>query len=171
MKEPTRQPSRLKTWPSANSGFHILTWNPQLINSFTQNDNNHGTMISTFSLPWENRDQLWENQEQKKSSCPDCALVIQGLLTLSYWKRNHNQCLTCQTSSTIKPILIECRAFAHIRKWFFKVNNSIDLFENVKIDDVLSFLRETGLYQKYDELKLVNLVKTNEILLIKDFTY
>ena len=32
--------------------------------------------------------------------------------------------------------------------WFFKVNNLTDLFENVKIDDILSFLRETELYQK-----------------------
>ena len=51
------------------------------------------------------------------------------------------------------------------------MNSLIDIFENVKIDDVLSFLRETGLYQKYDELKSFNRVQTNEILLIKDFTY
>ena len=46
-----------------------------------------------------------------------------------------------------------------------------ELFENVKIDDVLYFLRETGLYEKYDELKLINHVQTNEILLIEKFTY
>ena len=45
------------------------------------------------------------------------------------------------------------------------------LFENVKIEEILSFLRETELYQKYDILKLVNLVQTNEILLIENFTY
>ena len=45
-----------------------------------------------------------------------------------------------------------------------------DYFENVKIDDSLSFLRETELYQKYDNLKLVNLVQTNEILLRENFT-
>ena len=33
-------------------------------------------------------------------------------------------------------------------KQFFKVNSSIDLFENIKIAEVLSFLQETGLYQK-----------------------
>ena len=38
--------------------------------------------------------------------------------------------------------------FAVIRNRFFKVNNLTDLFENVKIDDILSFLRETELYQK-----------------------
>ena len=81
------------------------------------------------------------------------------------------QCLTCQTTCTVKHILKECRAFAVIRKQFIKVNSLTDLFENVKVDDVLSFLRETGLFVKYDELKLVNHVQTNEILLIENFTY
>ena len=63
------------------------------------------------------------------------------------------QCLTCQTTCTVKHILKESRTFAVIRKRFFKVNNLTDLFENVKIDDFLSFLRETGLYQKILQLK------------------
>ena len=63
------------------------------------------------------------------------------------------QCSTCQTTYTIKHILIECRTFPVIRKRFFKVNNLTDLFENVKIDDILSFLRETELYQKIWQLK------------------
>ena len=71
------------------------------------------------------------------------------------------QCLTCQTTYTVKHILIECRAFAVIRKRFFKVNNLTDLFENVKIDDILSFLRERqSCTKKYDNLKQVNLVQT-----------
>ena len=57
-------------------------------------------------------------------------------------------CLTCQTTCTVKHILIECRAFVVIRKRFFKVTSLTELFENIKIDDVLSFLRETGLYEK-----------------------
>ena len=55
--------------------------------------------------------------------------------------------------STVKHILIECRTFAVIRKRFFKVNNLTDLFENIKIDDILSFLRDTELYQKIWQLK------------------
>ena len=58
------------------------------------------------------------------------------------------QCLTCQTTCTVKHILIECRALAVIRKRFFKVTSLTELFVNVKIDYVLSFLRETGLYEK-----------------------
>ena len=52
-----------------------------------------------------------------------------------------------------------------------KVTSLTELFENVKIDDVLYFLRETGLYETKDELKLINHVQTNEILLIENFTY
>ena len=63
------------------------------------------------------------------------------------------QCLTCQTTCTVKHILIECRTFAVIWKRFFKVDNLTDLFENVKINDILSFLRETELYQKIWQLK------------------
>ena len=51
------------------------------------------------------------------------------------------QCLTCQTTCMVKHILIECRTFAVIRKRLFKINNLTDLFENIKIDDILSFLR------------------------------
>ena len=63
------------------------------------------------------------------------------------------RCLTCKTTCTVKHILIECRAFAVIRKRFFKVTSLIELFENIKIDDVLSFLRETGLYEKIWRIK------------------
>ena len=47
------------------------------------------------------------------------------------------QCLTCQTTCTVKLI----------GKRYFKLTSLIELFENIKIDDVLS-LRETGLYEK-----------------------
>ena len=95
--------------------------------------------------------------------------VVISRLCIGHTRLTH--ALTCQTTCTVKHILIECRAFAVIRKGFFKVNSLTDLFENVKIDDALSFLREAGLYEKYDELKLVNHVETNEILLIENLTY
>ena len=136
----------------------------------SSNDND-GAITSTinsskFSQLLESGDQYRENQEENKSLYPDCESVIQGLLTLSFWNRNHNHSVW-----PVRQLLIECKAFTVIRKRFFKVNSLTDLFENVKIDDVLSFLRETELYQKYDLLKLVNLVQRNEILLIENFTY
>ena len=62
-------------------------------------------------------------------------------------------CLTCQTTCTVKHILIKYRTFAVIRKRFFTINNLTDLFENVKIDYILSFFWETELYQKIWQLK------------------
>ena len=51
------------------------------------------------------------------------------------YERQSNLC-------TVKHILVECRAFAVISKRFFKVTSLTKLFENIKIDDVLSFLCE-----------------------------
>ena len=69
-------------------------------------------------------------------------------LTHSFIQEQQPQCLTCQTPCTVKHIFIECWVFTLIRKQFFEVNSLIDLFENVKIADILFFLRETELYQK-----------------------
>ena len=49
---------------------------------------------------------------------------------------------------TIKHFLLECKVFNNTRKHYFHANTIKDLFENVLMDDVLSFLKETGLYQK-----------------------
>ena len=63
-------------------------------------------------------------------------------------QEQQSQCLICKMPCTIKHVLIECGSFALIRKRFFKVNSLSDLFQNVIMDDFLSFLRETGLYQR-----------------------
>ena len=60
--------------------------------------------------------------------------------------RKKNNCMDISSNKQVKLQTV-------IRKWFFKVNNLTDLFENVKIDDILSFLRETELYQKIRQLK------------------
>ena len=58
------------------------------------------------------------------------------------------QCSTCQTPCTIKHVLLVCKVFHDTRKRYFHANSMKDLFENVHMDNVLSFLKETGLYQK-----------------------
>ena len=63
-------------------------------------------------------------------------------------QRQPPQCLTCQTPYTIKHVLVECGALAITRERLFKTDNMRDMFENVHMDDVLSFLRDTGLYLK-----------------------
>ena len=74
--------------------------------------------------------------KEKKSLYPDCVLVTQGLLAFFILKQKQQpQCLICQTPCIVKPILVVCRAFSFIRKWFFKVNSLNYSFENVNMDD------------------------------------
>ena len=54
----------------------------------------------------------------------------------------------CQTKYTVKHILIECTDVAHIRKTFYNANNMKELFQNTKINNVISFLKTVKLYTK-----------------------
>ena len=46
----------------------------------------------------------------------------------------------------LNHVLLECKVFNSTRKRYFQIRNMKDLFENFHIDDVLSFLKEIGLY-------------------------
>ena len=52
------------------------------------------------------------------------------------------RCLTCQTLYTIKHILMECGVLATARERHLKADNMRDLFENINMNYVRSFLRE-----------------------------
>ena len=43
---------------------------------------------------------------------------------------------------------MECSVLATTRVRHFKADNMRDLFENINMDDVISFLREAALYLK-----------------------
>ena len=58
------------------------------------------------------------------------------------------QCSTGQTPCTIKHVFLESKVFNDTRKHYFHANTIKDLFENIHMDNVLLFLKETGLYQK-----------------------
>ena len=53
--------------------------------------NNIHNKLFQIQPTWESGDQYRENQEENKLLYPDCELVIQGLLTLSFWNRNYNK--------------------------------------------------------------------------------
>ena len=176
MKEQTRQPNRPNLMPDKSSilytdlkptinKFLHTKWQQQ----WSNNIHNKLFQIQPTLVEW----RLASRKSWREQAVISRLRIGHIRLTHSFILKQEPQpqCLTCQTNCTVKHILIECRAFDVIRKRFFKVNSLTDLFENVKIDDILSFLRETELYQKYDDLKLVNLVQTNEILLIENVTY
>ena len=77
---------------------------------------------------------------------------------IAYWSQQtyalfYTQARTATTvldmpNALHKHVLIECKLFNDTRKRYFHANTMKDLFENVHMDNVLSFLKETGLYQK-----------------------
>ena len=86
-----------------------------------------------------------------KKSC-SCLFYHILLENKYFWERHEphyppNQVKSCYYC-TIKHVLLECKVFDDPRKHYFHANTMKDLFENVHMDYVLSFLKETGLYQK-----------------------
>ena len=83
--------------------------------------------------------------------------VILSRIRIGHTKLTHSfilngddqpECIACQTMYTVKHFLIECGDLALTRQDFYNVNNLKELFDNVSITDILSFLRETNLYSK-----------------------
>ena len=72
----------------------------------------------------------------------DCGLVTRLIHSFILRQGQPPQCLTWQTPYTIKHVLVECGALAITRDRHFKTDNMRDMFENVHMDDVLSFLRD-----------------------------
>ena len=69
-------------------------WN-QVTESIFYDDNRHTILLYVSVRPYRfhlsySGDQHRENQEENKLLYPDYELAIQGLLTLSFWNRNHN---------------------------------------------------------------------------------
>ena len=83
--------------------------------------------------------------------------VILSRLRIGHTKLTHSfifdrdeqpECMACQTFYTVKHFLIECGDLTLARQEFYNVNNIKELFDNVSVSDILSFLRETNLYSK-----------------------
>ena len=76
-------------------------------------------------------------------------------LTHSYLMEQENEekikpkCQYCNNHPlTVKHIIIECTYFTAIRSNYFNACNMKDLFDNVDVNNILSFLKETLIYQK-----------------------
>ena len=56
------------------------------------------------------------------------------------------QCVTCQCPLTVKHILIECPDFRDIRNKYFVASTMKDVFEQVRMRNVINFIKETHFY-------------------------
>jgi ribonuclease HI len=59
------------------------------------------------------------------------------------------QCDSCHSALSVKHILIDCPNLAASRKKFFNVNSLGELFSHFPCFNILNFLREVGLYQRF----------------------
>ena len=58
------------------------------------------------------------------------------------------QCIARQIAYTLKHFLTLCGNSAHMKKMFFLHKQYKNLFKNVNMEGILSFLREIKLYQR-----------------------
>ena len=54
----------------------------------------------------------------------------------------------CATQLTVKHFLLECIDFIDVLRSCFQSNNLKDLFKDVSVERILSFLKRTNLFNK-----------------------
>ena len=57
-------------------------------------------------------------------------------------------CIVCNQHITVKHILTDCVDFLQDRNKYFQVRDLRQLFEDVPVDNILSFLKDTHLFNK-----------------------
>ena len=60
----------------------------------------------------------------------------------------HPQCVGCDAPFTVRHFLLECGDFAQVRNNCFHVNNMKELFQDIHIDSIMTFLRQINLFNK-----------------------
>ena len=90
--------------------------------------------------------------------------VCKFFLWLNLPQENQPECIACQTSNTIKCILIECSDFVVFRIHFYNTNNMSNTFKIIRVDNILSFMKDIKLYQKILQYIQLELSPTNLLL-------
>ena len=58
------------------------------------------------------------------------------------------QCVGCDAPFTVRHILLGCGDFAQVRNNCFHVDNMKQLFQDIHIDNIMTFLKEINLFNK-----------------------
>ena len=58
------------------------------------------------------------------------------------------QCVGCDAPFTVRQFLLECGDFAQVRNNCFHVDNMKELFQDIHIDSIKTFLRQINLFNK-----------------------
>ena len=71
-------------------------------------------------------------------------------VTQSYLLQDEEQpqCVGCDAPFTVRHFLLECGDFAPVRNNCFRVDNMKELFQDIHIDSIMTFLRQINLFNK-----------------------
>ena len=58
------------------------------------------------------------------------------------------QCVGCDAPFTVRHFLLKCGDFAQVRNNCFHVDNMKELFQDIHIDSIMTFLRQINLFNK-----------------------
>ena len=58
------------------------------------------------------------------------------------------QCVVCNAPFTVRHFLLESGDFAQVRKNCFHVDNMKELFQDIHIESIMTFLRQINLFNK-----------------------
>ena len=76
--------------------------------------------------------------------------LVHTRVTHSYLLQGEEQpqCVGCDASFTVRHFLLECGDFAQVRNICFHVDNMKELFQDIHIDSIMTFLRQINLFNK-----------------------
>ena len=57
-------------------------------------------------------------------------------------------CIGCDTPFTVRHFLLDCADFNRERRSLIQVNNLKDLFKDVSVENILSFLKNINIFNK-----------------------
>ena len=58
------------------------------------------------------------------------------------------QCVGCDAPFTVRHFLLECGVFAQVRNNCFHIDNMKELFQDIHIDSIMTFLRQINIFNK-----------------------
>ena len=74
--------------------------------------------------------------------------VVLAQLRLGHTRVTHSYLLLGEEPFTVRHFLLECGDFAQVRNNCFHVENMKQLFQNIHIDSIMTFLRHRNLFNK-----------------------
>ena len=63
-------------------------------------------------------------------------------------RKERPYCIGCDTPFTVRHFLLDCADFGRERRSLFQANNLKDLFKDVSVENILSFLKNVNLFNK-----------------------